>query len=181
MPQRRNDRGELKTKEITNDDAERTGKGWFHSQRRRANDTDGNCNRRNSAICLALRVLRRGAPCTTAPSQILAPGIAWIIHFVRNLLRALGRKFIEPINELGVAATLLNQTVQPITTIAPTLVAAHAQHIELADEIAECDCAVAGHPRRCDRQPQLLSHAALLRRRRFCPIPFGALNVRSRG
>ena len=63
MPQRRNDRDEVKTKEITNDDAERTGKGWFHSQRRRANDTDGNCNRRNSASCLALRVLMRGAPC----------------------------------------------------------------------------------------------------------------------
>ena len=59
MPQRRNDRGEVKTKEMTNDDAERTGKGWFHSQRRR-NDTDGNCNRRNSASCLALRVLMRG-------------------------------------------------------------------------------------------------------------------------
>ena len=25
----------MKTKEMTNDDAERTGKGWFHSQRRR--------------------------------------------------------------------------------------------------------------------------------------------------
>ena len=60
MPQRRNDRGEVKTKEMTNDDAERTGKGWFHSQRRGANDTDGNCNRRNTASCLALRVLMRG-------------------------------------------------------------------------------------------------------------------------
>jgi hypothetical protein len=60
MPQRRNDRGEVKTEEMTNDDAERTRKRWFHSQRRRANDTDGNCNRRNSASCLALRVLMRG-------------------------------------------------------------------------------------------------------------------------
>ena len=33
-----------------------------------------------------------------------------IIHIVRNLLRALGCKLIEPINELGIAATLLNET-----------------------------------------------------------------------
>ena len=85
-----------------------------------------------------LRVLKH-------PRQIRAPRTAWIIHVVRNLLRALGCQFIEPINELGIAATLLNETVQAITTIAPALLTGHAQHIELADEIAEYDCAVAGH------------------------------------
>jgi hypothetical protein len=29
---------------------------------------------------------------------------------MRNLLRAFGCKFIEPIDELGIAATLLNET-----------------------------------------------------------------------
>ena len=64
MPQRRNDRGEVKTKEMTNDDAERTGKKWFHSQRRGAICTrwefGSHCN---SASCLALRVLMHLAEC----------------------------------------------------------------------------------------------------------------------
>ena len=33
------------------------------------------------------------------------------IHVVRTLLRAFGGRFIEPINELGIAATLTDQTV----------------------------------------------------------------------
>ena len=41
--------------------------------------------------------------------------------------------------------TLLDEAVQPITTVAPALLATHAQEVELADEIAEDDCAVAGH------------------------------------
>ena len=69
---------------------------------------------------------------------------ARIVHVVRNLLRALGCKFIEPINEHGVPATLLDETAQAVTTIAPTLFAGDAQHIELADEVAEDGCAVAG-------------------------------------
>ena len=35
--------------------------------------------------------------------------------------------------------------VEPIAAIAHTLLTTHAQYIELADEIAEDDCAVAGH------------------------------------
>jgi hypothetical protein len=52
---------------------------------------------------------------------------------VSQFLRALGCKFVEPINELG---------------IAPAFVAGHAQHIELADEIAEYDCGRRGAWRR---------------------------------
>ncbi|MGC1950023.1 MAG: hypothetical protein WA679_21060 [Pseudolabrys sp.] len=63
---------------------------------------------------------------------------------MRNLLRALGGKFIDPIKELCITATLLDETAQAVTTIAPALVAGDAQHIELADEIAEVGCAVAG-------------------------------------
>jgi hypothetical protein len=45
----------------------------------------------------------------------------------------------------GNAATLLDETIQPITAIAPAFLTTHAQHIELADQIREDDCAVAGH------------------------------------
>ncbi|MGA7737819.1 MAG: hypothetical protein WCB22_20580, partial [Pseudolabrys sp.] len=68
-----------------------------------------------------------------------------IIHVAGNLLWAFGGQFIEPINELGIASTLLDETAQAVTTIAPALVAGDAQQIELADEIAEYGCAVAGH------------------------------------
>ncbi|MGC1744513.1 MAG: hypothetical protein WA754_18410 [Pseudolabrys sp.] len=42
------------------------------------------------------------------------------------------------------AATLLDETVQPIATIAPALVAGHAKHLELAGEVAEYGGAVVG-------------------------------------
>jgi hypothetical protein len=51
--------------------------------------------------------------------QSRAPRRAWIVHVARNLLRALGCKFIEPIDDLGIAATLLNETIEPVTTITP--------------------------------------------------------------
>ena len=77
--------------------------------------------------------------------QLRATCDARIIHVVRNLLRAFGCKLTEPIDELCIATTLLNETVQPITTVAPTFLTGDAQHIELANEITEYDCAVAGH------------------------------------
>ncbi|MGA8558066.1 MAG: hypothetical protein WB685_01400, partial [Pseudolabrys sp.] len=52
-------------------------------------------------------------------------------HVVRNLLRALGCKFIEPINEHGVPATLLDETAQAVTTIAPALVAGDASSLPM--------------------------------------------------
>lgn len=55
---------------------------------------------------------------------------------VSDLLRAIGSDLIEPIDQLGIAAALRNETVQSITTIAPALLTTHAQHIELADEFA---------------------------------------------
>ncbi|MGA7516716.1 MAG: hypothetical protein WBW28_07100, partial [Pseudolabrys sp.] len=69
--------------------------------------------------------------------QIWALRTAWIIHVAGNLLRAFGCKFTEPINERGIAATFLNEAVQPVTTIPPTFLTTHAPHIELADVIAE--------------------------------------------
>ena len=52
---------------------------------------------------------------------------------------------IEPIDELGIATTALDQAVQSVTDVPPALVASDPQQIELADQISEDDCAVAGH------------------------------------
>jgi hypothetical protein len=54
---------------------------------------------------------------------------------------------IQPIDKFAVTATLVDQLGQAITAIAPAFLTGHAQHIELANEIAEDDCAVAGHQR----------------------------------
>src|SRR5262245_35450830 len=56
-----------------------------------------------------------------------------------------GGEFFQPINKFAVAATLVDQLGETIATIAPAFVTGHAQHIELADQIAEDDCAVVGH------------------------------------
>jgi hypothetical protein len=64
---------------------------------------------------------------------------------VRNLLRAFGCKFIEPVNELRVPATLTNETGYDIAAIPSTFLTSDAQHFGRANEIAEYDCAVAGH------------------------------------
>jgi hypothetical protein len=69
---------------------------------------------------------------------------ARVIHVAGNLLRAFGGQFIEPIDDLGAPAPLIDETGQTIAAVSPTLAASHAQHIELADEITEDDCAVAG-------------------------------------
>jgi hypothetical protein len=70
---------------------------------------------------------------------------ASIIHIVRNLLRALGCKLSEPISEFCIAATLLDETIQPVIAVTPAFLTTHAKHIELADEIAEYGGTVAGH------------------------------------
>jgi hypothetical protein len=51
---------------------------------------------------------------------------------------------IQPINDLAVAATIIDQALHLIATIAAAFLTGDAQHFELADEIAEDDCAVAG-------------------------------------
>jgi len=70
---------------------------------------------------------------------------AGIISYCGNLFRALGCQFIEPINDLGIAAALIDETRETIATIAPTWTASHAQDVELADQITEYDCTFAGH------------------------------------
>ena len=70
---------------------------------------------------------------------------ARIVHISCTLLCTVGGEFTEPIDDLAITATLLNEAVQPITTITPALITGHAKHIEFADEIAEDGCAVAGH------------------------------------
>ncbi|MFZ0347155.1 MAG: hypothetical protein WAM03_03300 [Pseudolabrys sp.] len=41
------------------------------------------------------------------------------------------RQFIEPIDELCITATLLNETVKSVTTIAPALVAGDASSLPM--------------------------------------------------
>ena len=53
--------------------------------------------------------------------------------------------FIEPIDNLAIMATLIDEAGEAVAAITPALLAGHAQQIELDDEIAEDDCAVAGH------------------------------------
>ena len=65
-----------------------------------------------------------------------------IVRIPRNILWAVGSKLIEPIDHLSIAATVIDQAAQGIAASAPALFASDVQHIELADEIAEYDCAV---------------------------------------
>jgi hypothetical protein len=51
---------------------------------------------------------------------------------------------IQPIDDLAVATTIINQALHLIAAVAATLVTGHAQQVELAGEVAEDDCAVAG-------------------------------------
>ena len=44
-----------------------------------------------------------------------------------------GSKLIEPIDHLGIAATLIDEAGQAIAAVTPALVTSNAQHIELAD------------------------------------------------
>jgi hypothetical protein len=60
-------------------------------------------------------------------------------------LWTLGSQFIDPINELGIGAALTNEAEEDIAAIPATLLTGHPQYVELADEIAEDDCAFAGH------------------------------------
>ncbi|MGB9211228.1 MAG: hypothetical protein WCB78_24430, partial [Pseudolabrys sp.] len=87
----------------------------------------------------------------------------WIVHVVCNLLWTLGCQFIEPINELCITATLLDETVKPVTTIAPKFVATHA------DKVAEDGCAVAGH---FDRHVNIRNYT--------CPTRVGLYGIKVR-
>ena len=60
-------------------------------------------------------------------------------------LWAVGGDLAKPVDQLCLPATLLNQTIKTVATGATALLTVDVQHIELADEITENDCAVAGH------------------------------------
>jgi hypothetical protein len=64
---------------------------------------------------------------------------------VGPFLRAVGGQFIQPVDDLAVTGAPFDQTGKPIIPSAVTLGARHPQAIELAEQIAEYDCAVAGH------------------------------------
>ena len=67
-----------------------------------------------------------------------------IVHIAGGFLRAFSRKLVEPIDDLCIAATAQNQTFEAVGTATLALRANDTQHIELADEVAEDDSAIAG-------------------------------------
>ena len=69
--------------------------------------------------------------------QIRAPRTAWVIHVVRNLLWAVGCDFIEPVDQLGIAASVVNQPLQGIAASASAFLTVDVQHIEFADQVTE--------------------------------------------
>jgi hypothetical protein len=57
----------------------------------------------------------------------------------RAILFGRGCEFIKPIDELGIAATVLDEAMQSIRAVAPTFLASNAHKIGLADQISEDD------------------------------------------
>jgi hypothetical protein len=60
------------------------------------------------------------------------------------VLGAVAPQLAEQVDDLAVRAALLDQACYRIASLAPALVAGDLQRIELADQIAEDDRAVAG-------------------------------------
>jgi len=83
--------------------------------------------------------------CYSTPRQIRAPCAVLVIHLVRAFLWTVAGNLIEPINHFGIAATIIDQAGQAIAASAAALLTGHPQHVELADQITEDDCAVAGY------------------------------------
>jgi hypothetical protein len=51
--------------------------------------------------------------------QVRAPSAALIIHIVSRLFRAVGGDLVQPVDDLRIAATLIDQTLDVIATTAP--------------------------------------------------------------
>jgi len=62
-----------------------------------------------------------------------------IAHISFALLRTIGGQFIEPIDHLAIAASIMDQASQAIAACTVALVADNPQRTELAGEIAEYD------------------------------------------
>ena len=93
-----------------------------------------------------LGVKRTWKSLPTAPSA--NPGTSHRIdrsYCALIFFRAAGGDLTQPVNELGVTATIIDQALHLIATVAAALGTGHAQAIELAEQITEYDCAVAGH------------------------------------
>ena len=78
--------------------------------------------------------------------QVRAPRAARVIVVPRDFARAvsLGLK----VEQLRVNAVAFDETVKRIAPASAALVALDAQHVELADNVAEDDRAVSGHHNR---------------------------------
>src|SRR5215471_2481705 len=77
--------------------------------------------------------------------QVWAPRAALVVQIPRLLPRAVGRDLVGPIEQLGVNAVAFDQPMELISTPTAALAALDVEHVELADQVAEDDRAVAGH------------------------------------
>jgi hypothetical protein len=77
--------------------------------------------------------------------QIWTPCAARVVLIPRHLARTISLRL--PVEQLRVNAIAFDETVKRIAPASAALVALDAQHIQLADDIAEYDHAVSGHPR----------------------------------
>jgi hypothetical protein len=71
--------------------------------------------------------------------------IVWVIGL---LARTVGSEFVHPFEQFCVEAISRDQSVEAVCAISPTFLAFDANYTELADQIAEDDGTVAGHPER---------------------------------
>ena len=77
--------------------------------------------------------------------QIRALCPAAVIPIHSGPLWAVIRNAIEPIDKVGIMAMAFNQVVEMVAPGAPAVVTGDRHHVELADEVAEYDCAGAGN------------------------------------
>jgi hypothetical protein len=77
--------------------------------------------------------------------QVRTPRPALVVQVSRPLPPAVGRDLVGPLEQLGVDAIAFDQPMDVIRTPTAALVALDVEHIELADQVAEEDRAVARH------------------------------------
>ena len=72
-----------------------------------------------------------------------APRAARIVFVSHHLARTIGLGLL--VEQLRVNAVALDETVNPIAPAPAALVARDVEHVEIADQIAECDRAFTRH------------------------------------
>ena len=122
--------------------------------RRPPNPTTKTKSWRESDRPRAISPLARGAPNITQ-LQIRAPRAALIVQVPRVLTWAVGRNFVRPLEQLGVDAVAGDEPMEAIPPASSAFLALNLEYADFADQVAECDRAVARH----HRSPLVISDA----------------------